>query len=110
MDTQSTPALISSQRYLDAEIVAQKVAAGVFVVSVSPVFEIGGERFRVILDGHHAFAAAKAAGFEPEIVELSKREHDAISLLDRGEIEDFLEVTNLGDDYYFAASGLAVWQ
>jgi len=105
-----TTHLISSQRYIDDAIVASKLAAGIFEVRVSPEFEVDGELFAVILDGHHAFAAARAAGVEPSIIEMRRDEHDAIALLDRGAIEDFLEVTHFGDDYYFAATGRNVWQ
>lgn len=80
---------ISSQRYLDPAIVADKLATNDFVVSVSPEFEVGGETFRVVLDGHHSLAAAIEAGVEPEWVTLTAQDHDAIALLP-GEPEAFL--------------------
>lgn len=100
---------ISSQRYLDEEIVAAKIAAGDFDVAVSPSFEVDGETFRVVLDGHHSLEAARQVGVAPIYTEYTATEHDAIALLDGGDIEAFLEAVHMGDDYYDVATGLTVW-
>ena len=91
---------ISSQRYINDEIVAAKIAAEDFEVMVSPEFEVDGQTFRVVLDGHHSLAAAQQMGVAPAYWTATATEHDAVSLIERGEIEDFLTVTHMGDDYY----------
>ena len=68
---------ISSQRYLNDAIVAQKIEAQDFVVLVSPEFEVAGIVVRVVLDGHHSYAAAIEAGASPEFVEATGSDHDA---------------------------------
>lgn len=100
---------ISSQRYTNEEIVAEKIAAEDFEVFVSPAFEIEGETVRVVLDGHHSFAAAKEAGVSPVFVEYTATEHDAIGLIEAGEFESFLEAAHMGDDYYDVETGECVW-
>lgn len=100
---------ISSQRYIDDAIVAQKMADADFTVAVSPAFEIDGETYRVVLDGHHSFSASHAAGVGAIFVEYTASDHDAVALLDQGAIEDFLAVTHLGSDYYDVSTGRDVW-
>lgn len=101
--------IISSQRYTDEDIVAEKIEACDFDVLVSPEFEIDGETYCVILDGHHSFAAAKAAGVCPSYSTATACEHDAVGLLDKGDIETFLEATHMGDDYYNVDTGECIW-
>ena len=100
---------ISSQRYIDAEIVSAKIAAKDFEVGVSPSFEVDGEAFRVVLDGHHSLEAARQAGVSPTYTEYTATDHDAICLLDSGDIETFLEAVHFGDDYYDVETGITVW-
>lgn len=100
---------ISSQRYIDEEIVAAKIAAEDFEVMVSPGFEVDGEAFRVVLDGHHSLEAARRAGVPPTYIEYTATDHDAIGLLDSGDIETFLKVVHMGDDYYDVETGITVW-
>lgn len=100
---------ISSQRYTDDEIVASKLAAQDFDVMVSPEFVVDGKSVRVVLDGHHSLAAAKLAGVSASYNTASASEHDAVALIERGEIEDFLIVTHMGDDYYNVDTGECVW-
>jgi hypothetical protein len=104
-----TPNLITSQHYVNKDIVAEKIAAEDFEVAVSPEFEIGGQTFRLVLDGHHSLAAAIEAGVEPEIVELTAREHDAIGWLENGDVETFLDATHMDGEYIYAVSGAVVW-
>lgn len=101
--------LITSQHYIDDEIVAAKIAAGDFEVKVSPEFEIGGETFRIVMDGHHSLAAAIEAGVEPVVIEQDATENDRIALLDAGDVEAFLEACWHDGDYRFAVSGEYVW-
>lgn len=62
--------IVSNQKYLNPDIVAAKVIDRDFDVQVSPCFVDGaGQRYRVVIDGHHSLAAARAAGVEPNFVE-----------------------------------------
>lgn len=99
---------ISSQRYINDEIVAQKVEAQDFTVLVSPEFEVAGIVVRVVLDGHHSYAAAIKEGVSPIFVEATGTDHDAVGM-EQDNPEGFLEVTHLGDDYYNLATGVYVW-
>nr|WP_010400665.1 hypothetical protein [Paracoccus sp. TRP] len=100
---------ITSQHYINNEIVAEKIAAGDFEVQVSPEFEIGGETFRVVMDGHHSLAAAIEAGVEPTIIEQDATENDRVALLDAGDVEAFLAACWMDGEYQYAISGKAVW-
>lgn len=100
---------ISSQHYLDDEIVAAKLAARDFEVLVSPVFEAAGVTVRVVLDGHHSLAAAKLAGVEPEYTTADATANDAVGLLDQGDAETFLQATWVDGDYYDVDTKESVW-
>ena len=107
----STITIINSRRYLDPEpeIVADKIANEDFTAQVSPVFEVDGDKYRVVLDGDYSIAAAREAGAPIEWEEQTSRENDTIAMLERGEIEDFRTV-NYGDsEYYDIATGKGVW-
>lgn len=61
----SAPPLISSQRYLNRDLVIKKASNfKVFVVRTVDV-EMRGRLYRVIVDGHHNLAAARLVGLEP---------------------------------------------
>ena len=96
---------ISSQRHLDDAIVSAKLASADYTVSVSPAFEIDGETYRVVLDGHHSLAAAKLAGVDADFVEYDARDHDAVALIDAGDFEGFLAATYIDSDYYNVETG-----
>lgn len=100
---------ISSQRFINDAIVAEKAAAADYTVAVSPTFEIDGETYRVILDGHHSFAAAKIAGVEPTFVEHDASDDDRIGYINNGQVEDFLEAAHIDSDYYDINTGHDVW-
>lgn len=97
--------LISSQRHRDDEIIAEKRANKDYGVSVSPAFDLFGEQVQVILDGHHSYDAAILDGVAPMICELSARDDDKIELLNKGDIEGFLEATYIDSDLYDVATG-----
>lgn len=62
--------LVSNQTFVDPAIVAEKIMAGDYAVQVSPLFiDPEGNRYRIVIDGHHSLAAAKQAGVPPELVE-----------------------------------------
>lgn len=101
--------IITSQDFLSDEIVEAKQAAKDYEVLVSPEFEFEGQTFRVLLDGHHSFAAALLDGVAPEMVEATAQVHDAVGLLQQGKVDLFLEVTHMGSDYRYAATKSFVW-
>lgn len=101
--------IISSQRYINDEIVAAKIADQDYEVQVSPEFEVDGMIVRVITDGHHSFAAATQAGVDPVIVEQSASDNDMIGLLTQGRIDDFLVMARMDSDYYNVETGRDVW-
>jgi len=102
--------MISSQRYLDDAIVAAKIAAGNFVVTLSPEFEIDGVAYSVVMDGHHAYAAARESGVAPEFREVSDADN-CLPLLRAGDIDGFLACAQIepGTDYYDIETGINVW-
>ena len=100
---------ITSQSYLDDAIVAEKLAAEDFSVMVSPVFEFGGKSIRVVIDGHHSFAAAKLAGAEPDYCTADATECDRVALIERGEYDDFMELSWVDSDWRDINTGVFVW-
>jgi uncharacterized protein len=69
-DANDTVRLVTNQQHIDPEIVAAKTAARDFNVQVSPLFtDEHGSRFRIIIDGHHSYAAAVLAGVAPTLIE-----------------------------------------
>lgn len=101
--------LITSQHHLNEEIIAEKATNEDFDVVVSPEFTVDGEAYQVILDGHHSFAAALEAGQEPDITVASPREHDAVALLESGDIETFLTAVYMDGEYIDATTHNAIW-
>lgn len=101
--------IITSQDFIDADIVAEKIKAGDFEVQVSPEFVVDGIAYRVLMDGHHSLAAAIEAGIDPEFIEQTARDNDRISIMNRGDINGFLEACWMDGEYHFAVSGKSVW-
>lgn len=99
---------ISSQHYLDDDIVEAKRAARDYEVLVSPDFEVGGVVVRVILDGHHSLAAAKLDGAAPEFTVATSRDHDKVSLI-ATDPDLFLQAVYMDGDYYDAITGRDIW-
>ena len=91
MDAEPLQNLVSSQRYLDRDIVANKIREGKFDVSVTPEFELDGAKVRAIQDGHHALEAAIRSGNKPRFIENTVRDNDRIQLLRDGNIDGFLD-------------------
>lgn len=102
--------IITSQHYLEEAIIAEKSASRDYGVALSPAFEVDGEFFQVILDGHHSLAAAQRDGAEPEWIEYDRLDHDAVAWLDRGDVETFLAAAHMGEgDYIDAITGNTIW-
>jgi hypothetical protein len=109
MDAPHLQDLISSQKYLDRDVVAQKIKEGNFDVRVSPRFDVEGEQVRAILDGHHALEAAIRSGNKPNFIEQSARDNDTIGLLRNGAIDDFLGANYMDAPWYRFASKADIW-
>lgn len=101
--------IISSQRHLDENIVAQKIVAEDFEVMLSPSFVIDGETYQIVLDGHHSLAASKQAGVSPTFWIADASDHDAIAILENGMIDDFMIAVHMGNDYYNVETGKDIW-
>jgi hypothetical protein len=92
--------LISSQRYLNRDIVAKKIKEGNFQVRVTPEFFVNGEKVRAITDGHHALEAAIRSGNRPKFTIDTAQTNDRIGLLNRGAIDDYLETSYHDSPWY----------
>lgn len=101
--------IITSQDFIDADVVASKIADADFEVQVSPEFEIDGASYRVLLDGHHSLAAAMEAGVEPVYIEQTEADSDRVAILTSGDVEGFLAACWMDGEYRFAATGKSVW-
>lgn len=91
MSSQYIQDLVSSQRFIDRDIVAKKIKSKDFDVKVTPYFEINGEEKRAIVDGHHALEAAIRSGNKPNFIEMTPSQDDRVMLLMDGKIDDYLE-------------------
>ncbi len=101
--------LITSQDYLNDGIVAAKIMAGDYAVTLSPEFVVDGAAYRVVLDGHHSLAAARQMGVEPDWTTATPSTHDAVSLLVAGDADGFLHAVHMGSDYRDVDTGVCVW-
>jgi hypothetical protein len=101
--------ILSSQRYINDEIVAEKINSNDITVLVSPEFSYAGGVYRVVLDGHHSLQAAKEMGVSPICVEATNLECDYIGLIEKGEIEEFLQLARIDADYYDIDTGHIEW-
>ena len=100
---------ISSQRFLDDEIVEAKRAASDYIVTVFAV-EFDGETYEIVVDGHHSLAAARADGVEPVIVSACGELYRQLAgELETVGVEAFLENHYNGDEWYDIATGRNVW-
>lgn len=94
--------IISSQRYLNDDIVTAKLNAKDFDVLLNRIV-VDGQEFCVVIDGHHSLEAARIAGVEPQWV---------INDADLGceSVEDWLTERYMDDDWYDVQTGQLVWQ
>ncbi len=96
--------VISSQRYLDENKVAEKVnelKAGRVEILELEVWEVGFEDLYILKNGHHRLAAAKELGIKVEFVEGSHPE----GLTG----ENLLEQSWIDSDWYYIETGENVW-
>ena len=102
--------LISSQRYLDEETVQAKSEQRDYVIHVGPAFEVEGEHYRVLHDGHHSLAAAKQDGVEPIVIEMDERDNDNVAAItQRGDVEGYLEQSYIDSAWYDTSDGVDVF-
>ncbi|QHM95308.1 chromosome partitioning protein ParB [Kosakonia sacchari] len=100
--------LISSQRYLNRAVVAERALKFKrFVVNVFPVV-LRDTQYTILMDGHHNFAAAKLAGVDPDFRPVSKKLMKILKGMSAHQVEALL-INNVTDsDYYFVDSGEVV--
>lgn len=66
--------IITHQRYLNEDVVMEKIATKDYMVNLSPEFEENGKKYRMVIDGHHSLAAALSQGIHPEFIESIPRD------------------------------------
>lgn len=100
--------LISSQRYLNMDIVNDRASRFKrFVVNVYPAV-LRGTQYTIIMDGHHNYAAAKIAGVEPDYRPIGKKVMKILSGMSAKEQEALL-INNVTDsNYYIVETGEVV--
>lgn len=99
------PPLISTQRYLNNEVVKRK--AETFKVFVVRVHEctLRGKRYRFLMDGHHNYAAAKLRGVEPTFTTPGAKFLRHLNKMTPRQQEAFL-INNLTDcPHYYVETG-----
>lgn len=101
--------VISSQKYRNEDIINEKIKNKDFDVFVSPEFSVNGDKKRVLTDGHHSLEAAIQSGNNPNFIEQSSKDNDNIFLLEKRNIEEFLEAQHHGDDYHNIITKRDVW-
>lgn len=104
----SPPPLISSQRYLNRDVIAKKAATfKVFVVRTVAI-EIRGKPYRILLDGHHNLAAARLVGAEPSWKGPTPKFERFMRRMSADNFAAFI-INNLTDsDWYFHDTGEVV--
>ena len=95
---------ISSQRYLDVDIVNVKKAELANTTELElPVVEINlnQEIYHVLIDGHHRLEAATELGINIT--------YNIVDVISPERSEDYLIEKHYGDDYYYVNSKQLVW-
>jgi len=92
--------IISSQRYLDQDIVDSKVITEDITLPAY-LLEINGEKYAILADGHHRRAAAIAAGFNVS--------YDVKSHPEMLTGEALMDATYNDSDFYFIETGVLVF-
>lgn len=99
------PPLISSQRFLSDVVVKRKAEAfKVFVVRIHEC-TLRGKRYRMIIDGHHNYAAAKRVGVKPTFSCPGNKFMRHLNKMTPRQQEAFL-INNLTDcEHYYVETG-----
>lgn len=101
------PTIISSQRYLDDDIVNKKLKDKNFNVTLSKPFEYEGKKVHILTDGHHAYEAAKLAKVKPKYKISTDTEDDRNILLkskNKKALDNFLESHYIDSPFYDVAT------
>ncbi|HBU8850496.1 chromosome partitioning protein ParB [Citrobacter sedlakii] len=100
--------LISSQRYLNMDIVNDRASRFKrFVVNVYPII-LRGTQYTILMDGHHNYAAAKIAGVAPDYRPIGKKVMKILAGMSVEEREALL-INNVTDsNYYIVETGEVV--
>lgn len=104
--------IISSQDYLDEDIVEAKRLARDFDVLLSPEFVYEGRTFQVVLDGHHSLEAARRSRKKPRFFTAKPADVESFDLVERGDegVAEFLRCHYNGADWYnIATRGPVTW-
>lgn len=97
--------VITSQSYIDPDIVAEKLESRDFDVFVTTPFELDGVEFVILVDGNHSFEAARQAGVEPTIHTIDMQQYEMAEI----SAEEALERCWMDGDYRDAVTGELVW-
>ena len=97
---------ISSQRFLDQNIVNAKIAASDFVVMTATIIDDDGEEYAVIIDGHHSFEAAKQTGNEPVFEESDYNYQSEVEFIG---FDDWMEQHWIDSEWYNIETDGLVW-
>lgn len=97
--------IISSQKFIDEEIVQEKLEAEDFTVTLATI-EANGETYQILIDGHHSFEAAKRAGVKPIYQEA---EYNYQAEVDYLGFDRFLEAHWVDSEWYDVETGNGVW-
>jgi len=106
------PQVISSQDYLDPDIVERKRRDKDFDVLLSPEFDYEGRTFRVVLDGHHSLEASRQSRRKPRFLIAKPNEIEWFGLTGNGDdgVAEFLQMHYNGADWRnIATNGPATW-
>jgi hypothetical protein len=102
------PPLISSQRYLNRDVIVRKAATFKVFVVRTLAMEIRGKPYRILLDGHHNLAAARLVGAEPSWKGPAPKFERIMRRMPADKFAAFL-INNLTDsDWYFHDTGEVV--
>ena len=106
------PQIISSQDYLDPDIVKTKRREKDFDVFLSPEFDYEGRTFQIVLDGHHSLEAARQSRRKPRFFTTKPNEIEGFTLTGNGDdgVAEFLQMHYNGSDWRnIATNGPATW-
>ncbi|NRA92429.1 MAG: DUF1073 domain-containing protein [Psychroserpens sp.] len=90
--------LITSQNFLDQDIVDRKIEDKDYVVQISPEFKVDGKKYRLVMDGHHSFAAAMQSDKMPVFEQWSEHNEPVIGRISHNP-QAFLDGMKKEGDY-----------
>ncbi|WP_430437928.1 hypothetical protein [Oceanibaculum nanhaiense] len=103
--------IISSQHYLNDNIIDEKRAAKDYGAVVTKAYTLDGITFRVVLDGHHSIAAARLDGVNADVTEIDgQRAMELDYIVETRGVEGLLEELHMGEgDYFDVSDKTLVW-